>query len=139
MKPAEVMAEVALTAGGLKGVRKHWGYPPDDISVVPSAYVSYPQQGTYDETYQRGVDGMTDLAIVLVAGEPGRKETHDLLMGWAAGSGPTSLIELFTGRTWQSCDSVDLTTWEIIPETVGGAVHLAVMFKATVVGPGGTS
>lgn len=138
MKPAEVMAEVAQVAGGLKDVRKHWGYPPDDIPVVPSVYVSYPQQGTFDETYQRGVDGMTDLAIVMVAGEPGRKETHDLMMGWAAGSGPTSLVERLHGWAWQSCDSVDLTTWEVIPETVAGVAHLAVMFRATVQGPGGT-
>lgn len=139
MKPAEVMEEVAQVAAGLAGIRKHWGYPPDDIPVTPSVYVSYPQQGTFDETYQRGVDGMTDLAVVMVAGEPGKKQTHDLLMGWVAGSGPTSLVERFTGWAWQSCDSVDLGTWEIIPETVAGSLCLAVMFKATVVGPGGTS
>lgn len=136
MRPAEVMAEAARAMAGLAGVRKTWPYPPDDIAVAPSGYVSYPQQGTYDQAYQRGEDGMTDLAIVLIAGEPGRKETHDLLMAWVAGSGSQSLIEHLQGWVWESCDSLDLTTWEVIPETVAGTQYLAVLFKATVVGPG---
>lgn len=136
MRPAEVMSEAARAVAGLSGMRQTWGYPPDDIAVAPSGYVSYPQQGTYDQAYQRGEDGMTDLAIVLIAGPPGLKQTHELLMAWVAGTGSQSLIEHLSGWSWESCDDLSLTTWEIIPETVAGTQYLAAMFKATVVGPG---
>lgn len=136
MKPGDVMAEAALAIAAVEGVRKSWGYPPDDISVAPSGYVSYPQQGEYQQAYGRGEDGMTDLAIVLIAGPPGERKTHDTLMGWVAGSGPQSIVEHLEGWSWQSCDDLTVNTWEIIPETVAGVQYLAAMFKATVVGPG---
>lgn len=136
MNPGDVMAEAAQALAQVKGVRKTWGYPPDDISVAPSGYVSYPQQGEYQQAYGRGEDGMTDLALVLVAGEPGKKSTHDLLMGWVAGVGPASVVAHLEAWTWESCDDLTVDTWEIIPETVGGVAYLAVMFKATVVGTG---
>lgn len=136
MRPGDVMAEVARAILQVEGVRKTWGYPPDEISVAPSAYVSYPQQGQYNQAYQRGESGMTDLAVVLVAGPPGERKTHDTLMGWVADSGPQSIVEHLEGWSWETCDDLTVNTWEIIPETVGGVVYLAVMFKATVVGPG---
>jgi hypothetical protein len=136
MKPGDVMDEAGRALAGIKGVRKTWGYPPDDISVAPSGYVSYPQEGSYQEAYGRGEDGMTDLALVLVAGPPGQKSTHDTLMGWVAGAGPTSVVGHLEAWSWESCDDLTVTTWEVIPETVGGVAYLAVMFKATVVGPG---
>lgn len=137
MRPGDVMAEAALAIAAVEGVRKTWGYPPDDISVSPSGYVSYPQQGTYNETYGHGVSGMTDLAIVLVAGEPGQRKTHDLLMGWVADTGAQSIVRQLEAWSWESCDDLTITTWEIIPETVAGNAYLAVMFRATVMGPGG--
>ena len=136
MRPGDVMAEAAQAIAGVEGVRRTWGYPPDDISVAPSGYVSYPQQGTYNGAYQRGVSGMTDLAIVLVAGPPGDRKTHDLLVGWVADDGAQSIVGPIEAWSWQSCDDLTVDTWEIIPETVGGVMYLAVMFKATVMGPG---
>lgn len=136
MRPGDVMAEAARALLQVEGVRQSWGYPPDDISVAPSGYVSYPQQGGYNQAYQHGESGMTDLAVVLVAGPPGERKTHDLLMGWVADSGPQSVVQQLEGWSWESCDDLTVNTWEIIPETVGGVAYLAVLFKATVVGPG---
>lgn len=137
MIPGAVMTEVKQALLAVEGVRKAWDYPPDDISVAPSGYVSYPQQGDYQQAYGRGEDGMTDLPIVLIAGPPGQSETHKMIKGWVAGSGPTSIVAAFEARSWESCDDLTIDTWEVIPETVGGVAYLAVMFKATVVGPGG--
>lgn len=137
MRTGDVMAEFAEVMARMEGVRKTWDYPPDDIAVAPSGYVSYPQQGTYDLTAGRGEDGMDDLSLVLIAGEPGKRETHDRIKRWTSGSGSESLIERIEDHDWRSCDKPLLTTWEVIPETVAGAMYLAVMFKATVVGPGG--
>jgi hypothetical protein len=136
MKPGDVMAEAARAILQVEGVRQSWEYPPDDISVAPSGYVSYPEQGEYNQTYQRGQSGMTDLAIVLIAGPPGQRATHDTLMGWVADSGPQSIVEYLAAWPWESCDDLTVNTWEIIPETVAGVPYLAAMFKATVVGPG---
>jgi hypothetical protein len=137
VKPGDVMAEAARALLQVEGVRQSWAFPPDDIGVAPSGYVSYPQQGAYQQAYGRGEDGMTDFPIVLIAGPPGERKTHDMLMGWVAGSGPQSIVAHFEGWSWESCDDLTVDTWEVIPETVGGVAYLAVMFKATVIGPGG--
>lgn len=137
MRTGDVMAEFAEVMAGMEGVRKTWDYPPDDIGVAPSGYVSYPLRGTFDGTAGRGEDGMDGLSLVLIAGEPGLRETHDRIKRWTSGAGSGSFIERVEDHDWRSCDQPLLTTWEVIPETVAGSMYLAVMFKATVVGPGG--
>ena len=136
MIPGDVMDEVAQALSQVEGMRKSWGYPPDDISVAPSGYVSYPQSGEYQQAYGRGEDGMTDLPIVLIAGPPGERKTHDRIKAWVAGSGPSSVVAHLEAWSWESCDDLTVNTWEVIPESVAGVAYLAVLFKATVIGPG---
>lgn len=136
MNLGDVMEEVTAVLAAVPGMRKAFAYPPDDIPVAPSAYVSYPQSIDFDQTYQRGEDQFTDLPIVVVAGRVVDRITRDRLSVWVAGDGPESIKAAMEEHAWVSCDDLTITSCEFIPESVAGVPYLAAMFKATVVGPG---
>lgn len=134
MKLDLVMDEVASALRTITGINV-FEYPPA-VLYGQSGYVSYPQSIDFDETYQRGQDQFTDLPIVLVAGKPYDKSTRDTIAAWAAGDGPRSIKAAMERWSWQSCDDLTVTSCEFTAETIGGVPWLAVLFKATVVGPG---
>lgn len=138
MRLDKVMDEVAGVMAGLTGL--NWYAWPVASITPPAGYVSYPRSIDYDQTYGRGEDGMTDLPMVLLAGDPTLKDTRDLVARWSDGDGAESLKRAFEARTrareWQSCDDVVLTIGEFDVETVAGVPYLAVLFKANVTGSG---
>lgn len=134
MRLGDVMDEVAGVISELSGLNVHpWPVP---TLTPPAGYVSYPQSIDYDQTYGRGEDGMTDLPIVLVAGDPTEKSTRDLVTAWSDGDGPTSLKRAFEAHTWTSCDHVQVVSVEFDIETIGGVPYLCALFKASVTGSG---
>lgn len=134
MDLAAVMDEVADVLSTITGLRV-FAYPPATLSA-PGGYVSYPQSVDFDEAYQRGSDQFTDLPIVLLAGRPTEKSSRDTVARWAKGSGTGSLKAAMEAHTWTTCDDLTVSSAEFDVEKVGGNDYLAVMFKATVVGPG---
>jgi hypothetical protein len=134
MNLADVMDEVGKAMATLTGLRVS-PWPAASINP-PAGYVSYPQSVDYDETYGRGTDQFTDLPVVLLAGEVNSKEARNTVARWAAGSGATSLKQAVEAWSWETCDDVTITSCEFNGETIGAVTYLAVIFKATVVGPG---
>lgn len=134
MNLADVMDEVGKAMQAITGLRV---VPFPGASITPPAgYVSYPQSVDYDETYSRGVDQITDLAIVLLAGDVYTKGARDLVAAWASGDGPKSVKKAVEAWPWTTCDDVTITACEFDGETISGVLYLAAHFKATVVGPG---
>ncbi len=129
-----VMDEAASVLMQITGLRV-FAYPPATI-VPPAGYVSYPKSIDFDETYGRGEDRFTDLPMVLLAGKATDRAARDTVAAWAAGSGPQSVKARMEAHTWTSCDDLTVTSVEFDVETIAGVPYLAVMFKATVVGPG---
>lgn len=134
MNLADVMDEVGKAMHAITGLRV-LAFPGATVNP-PAGYVSYPQSVDYDQTYGRGVDQITDLAIVLLSGDPYTKEARNQVAEWAAGSGPKSVKQQVEAWPWTTCDDVTITTCEFDGETVDGALHLAAHFKATISGPG---
>lgn len=134
MRLDKVMAEVAQTLAQITGLRV-LDYPPEDLSP-PAGYVSYPQSIDFDHSYGRGEDRFTDLPIVLVASNVTTRTARDTAAAWAAGDGPKSVKRAMEAHTWTTCDDLTVTSCEFDIERFAGGQYLAVMFKATVVGPG---
>lgn len=129
-----VMTEVAAALAEITGLRV-FDYPPDTVTP-PAGYLFYPRSIDFDETYGRGEDRFTDLPIVLVAGKAVARAARDTVAAWSAGDGAKSVKRALEARTWTTCDDVTVTSCEFDVERVGGVAYLAVLFKATVVGPG---
>jgi hypothetical protein len=110
-------------------------YPPETITP-PAGYVSYPREVSFDETYDRGGDQFTDLPIVLVASKVTSKTARDTVARWASGDGPKSVKRAMEAWSWRTCDDLTVNSAEFEVERIAGVPYLAVMFKATVVGPG---
>lgn len=134
MRLDQVMDEVATVLAQITGLNV-FPYPPPTL-VPPAGYVSYPRSIDFDETYQRGEDGFTDLPIVLVASKVTDRTARDTVAAWAAGDGPRSVKAAMEAWPWTTCDDLTVTSCEFDVEKIGGVDYLAAMFKATVTGPG---
>lgn len=134
MRLDKVMDEVGRAMQSITGLRVV-PFPGANITP-PGGYVSYPQSVDFDQTYQRGVDQITDLPIVLLAGDAYTKAARDQVAEWAAGDGPKSVKAALEAWSWTTCDDVTITTCEFEGETISGVLYLAAHFKATITGPG---
>lgn len=132
---ARVMQEVALACAQITGLTRFHSYPPS-TGTAPFGYVSYPNRILYNTTYQRGQADFEDLPIVLVVGRPNERRARDLVAEWSAADGPRSVVARLEEWAWQTCDDVTVGSAEFDVETIAGIDYLAVMFKASVVGPG---
>jgi hypothetical protein len=132
---ARVMQEVALACSAITGLSRFYSYPPAS-TTAPAGYVSYPSRILYNQTYQRGQADYEDLPIVLIVGRPYERRARDLVADWSAADGPRSVVARLEEWGWQSCDDVTVGSGEFDVETIGGIEYLAIMFKASVVGPG---
>lgn len=135
MRLSAVMDEVAKALEEITGLRV-FPYPPETITP-PAGYVSYPQSVDFDEAYQRGEDRFTDLPIVLLSSKVTTRAARDTVAAWASGDGTKSVKRALEAWSWTTCDDVTVTSCEFDAEKIGAVTYLAVMFKATVVGPGG--
>jgi len=131
---ADVMKEVAEALNEITGLRVT-DYPPENLHP-PAGYVSYPESIDYDESYGRGEDRFTGLPIVLLTSSVTTTAARDMASGWSSGDGPKSVKRAMEARSWTTCDDLTVTSVEFGIERFAGGEYLAVMFKATVVGPG---
>jgi hypothetical protein len=129
-----VMDEVASVLREITGLNV-FPYPPESLTP-PAGYVSYPRSIDMDGTYGRGEDQFTDLPIVLVASKVMTLAARETVAAWASGDGPKSIKAFMEAHSWTTCDDLTVTSGEFDVEKIAGVDYLAVMFKATVVGPG---
>jgi len=136
MRLDDVMKEAAAVLAGITGLRV-FDYPVESLTP-PAGYVSYPRSVDYQQAYQQGETGYTDLPMVLVVGKATSRAARDTVAGWTADAGPQSVIAHMEAHTWTTCDDLTVTSAEFDVEKIGAVPYLTAMFKATVVGPGGT-
>lgn len=134
MKPRAVMAEIGQKLAAITGLNI-FDYPPPTL-VPPAGVVSYPDRIEYDQTYGRGVDQISGLPVILVAGKATDRSGCDLVTGWAAGDGPTSVKAALEAADWTSCDDLTVTacTFEVV--TIAGVDYIAAMFVCDASGGG---
>lgn len=131
---ADVMAEAAHVLQGITKLRV-FDYPVQKL-VPPAGYVSYPLAIRYDESYGRGEDRFEDLPLTLVSSVVTTRASRDDASRWSAGAGLDSVKARMEAHGWQSCDDLHVMSAEFDIERIAGVMYLAVVFKATVVGPG---
>lgn len=135
MNLADIMDEAAEVLDTITGLRVT-AWPPGSV-VAPAGVVSYPDRIEYDATYGRGLDKITGLPFVLVAGKATERSARDAVAAWAAGAGGSSVKAAMEAHTWTSCDSLTVTSCAFDVVTIAGVDYLAASFEADVIGPGG--
>lgn len=128
-----VMAQVATQLDTIGGLRVY-GFPPDSL-LPPAAVVSFPEDLTYDQTYQRGVDRMT-LPVVVVVGKPNDRSTVERLGKYADGSGPASVKAVVEAGTYTAFDEARVMSVEFDVVTIGGTDYMAALFSLDIAGRG---
>lgn len=133
MNLADVMQEIADQLDTITGLRV-FGFPPDRI-VPPAAFVSWPDDLTFDETYGRGSDHMT-LPVVVVEGRPSDRTSVLRLGAYCDGSGPASVKAVVESGTYTAFDTVRVMSAELDVVTIAGTDYIAALFSLDIAGQG---
>ena len=116
LEPAVIAQELATALAAVPAIRKAYGYVPDSIDVVPSAYVIVPELSiTYDETMRRGMDEILVPVCVLVGRVDQAKAAQQTLLGLLSGEShatPVALKEILEAdRTLNgACSNLRVTS-----------------------------
>lgn len=134
MNLGDVMDEVAAQLGTIVGLRV-FAFPPDNLSP-PAAWIAYPEGYTYDATYGRGMDRITDLGVVVVVGKVSDRSTRDLVSQYADGAGAKSVKAVLRAGNYTAFDALRVTevTFDVI--TRGGTDYLGALFTLDIGGKG---
>ncbi len=134
MRLDQVMDEVAAAISQIAGITVH-AYPPARVTGL-CGYVAYPRSINFDQAYGRGEDEIAELPIVFVCPRPSDRSTRDQAAAWASGDGKASVKAAAEAWPWTTCDQLTIGTAEFDVWEIAGTPYLAVMFTATVSGPG---
>lgn len=140
MDLAAVMDEIAeqLRRKMPEDSRRIFDFPPDKIDS-PALIVSWPEEGQYHSTSQRGKDEMT-LAVVAAVGKPYDRLTKDLLGKYCNGSGDYSVRQALESpdAVYTAFDKESLVVeWpEFDVIAIAGIDYMAAVFSVRVSGKG---
>jgi hypothetical protein len=134
MNLGDVMDQVAGRLDTIDGLNV-FAFPPDSLSP-PAAWIAYPAAYTFDATYGRGMDRITDLGVVVVVGKVSDRSTRDLISQYADGSGSASVKAVLQSGTYNAFDGLRVTevTFDVV--TRGGTDYLAALFTLDIAGKG---
>jgi hypothetical protein len=136
MNLGNVMDEIAVRlrqAPSLAG--RTYAFPPATV-VAPAAIVTYPDEGTYDETYRRGMDRMGGEMVYVLVGRSTERQSRDLMTKYVNGSGAESVKALLDADGYTSCSYVRVTGWKTVYYSVGGIEYLTAAFDLDIAGQG---
>jgi hypothetical protein len=133
MDLGNVMDQVATQLDTISGLRC-FAYPPDSITP-PAAIVSYPEELLFDATYDRGADTLL-LPVIVAVGKVHDRSTRNLVDGYCAGSGASSIKAVLEAGTYTAFDTVRVTRAEFDVVTIGGTDYLAALFDLDIIGDG---
>ena len=134
MNLARVMTEIGRRLEAMDGIRV-FDYPPGSV-VPPAGVVSYPDKINYDQTYQRGMDTISGLTVVLVSGKATDRTARDLMGEWTAGEGRNSVKQVLEATGYLSCDEVSVIDADFDVISIAGVEYLAATFSVDVAGMG---
>lgn len=134
MNLGDVMDQVAERLDTIAGLRV-FAFPPDNLAP-PAAWIAYPAAYTFDATYGRGMDRITDLGVVVAVGKVSDRSTRDLISEYTDGSGAKSVKAVLQGGAYNAFDGLRVTevTFDVI--TRGGTDYLAALFTLDIAGKG---
>jgi hypothetical protein len=133
MDVAAVMAAIATAVTAGTGVRTA-GYPVS-TTTAPSAFVDYPTDIQYDQTYGRGSDAMT-VPLAMLIGRRDDERTTAAVSAYAAGGGASSVkaaVESYETAAW---DVAVVTSANFDYVTVGAVPYVAAVFEIEITGQG---
>ncbi len=135
MNIAEMMDALAGRLADVEGMAGVSAHPVDNVPATPWAVVSYPDQYTFDATYDRGHDDMS-LPVLVVVGRPkDAGGVRDLLTGFMAGAGGASIKEALEAEPLpDGVDAVRVMSAEVERVTIGGADFIVAVFDVEIDG-----
>lgn len=134
MNLADVMQQVADRASTIEGLRVS-GYPPGTVSA-PAAWVAYPENYAYDETYGRGMDRINELPLVVVVGKASDRVARNKIGEYADGAGAKSIKQVLQTGTYTAFHTLRVTSVVFDILTRGGNDYLAALFTLDIAGQG---
>jgi hypothetical protein len=134
MNLADVMDEVATQLDTIAGLRV-FAFPPDSLSP-PSGWMAYPEEYTYDSTYGRGMDRISNLGVVIVVGKVSDRSARDQLGEYADGSGSKSVKAVLEAGAYTAFDTIRVASVIFDVYTVASTDYLAALFTLDIAGQG---
>lgn len=137
MKLGDVMDELAdavRTVPSLQGRTYAW-----DVQSIsaPAAFVPFPE-GTFDLTYQRGMDRI-NLNVVVVVDAVDSRSSRDRMLAYMSGDGAESIKAAVEGYTYTALDSVRVESVSIEEYIIEDIPLVAAIFPCDIIGSGTTS
>lgn len=136
MNVKDVRDEIAAKLATVSGLRV-FAYNVDKLSP-PAAVVSPPERIEFDQTYGRGSDKITLMVTVFVSRSDARSAEAEL-SAYMDGSGPKSikaLVDSSDTNAYDSCDTVTVTTAEVLYDSIGGTPVQVAEFTVEITGSG---
>lgn len=131
----DVSAVMAAIATAVTSVVTRTSPYPVNLTTAPSAYVDYPTDIRYDQTYGRGSDAMTvPLAVLIGRKDDGRTATA--VAAYAAGGGESSVKAAVESHQTTAWDVAVVTSADFDYVTVGAVPYVAAVFTIEITGQG---
>jgi hypothetical protein len=130
VNPAEIMAEVAETLGGLPGIRAAHGHPVGKLGGFPAVVVGYGrvEYGVLSDDGHR-----ITLPVWIVVGGNIERETAAKLGRYAGDTGSSSVLRALNDKDdWTTCDQVTLVDADTDVITIGDSDYLTVVLSIDV-------
>ena len=103
----------------------------------PTAFVGYPEEIKYDQTYGRGCDEFSDLMVAVVVPDGAdARSVRKTLARYADGAGPHSVKARIEGYAYDACDSVHVARCRFETGKAAGAPVIVAEFYCRVIGEG---
>ncbi len=133
MDLAAVMDALAARLDVIDGLRVH-AYPIGSVTP-PAAVLSYPDDYTYDATYQRGMDRMT-LPLVLVVGKASDRTARDRLSAYVNGSGASSVKAVLESGAYTAFHTLRVVDADFDVVRIADVEYVAAVFSLDITGAG---
>lgn len=133
-----VMTEVDTRLKTITGMRTT-AIGADAAVQTPAAVQYLPDRIDFDQTYGRGVDTVTDLAVVVFLGKANLRNAIKAVAPYIAGSGAKSIkAKLDSAITpYTSCSDFQVVWAEVdYGARLAGTTYLAAIFHCNFTGPG---
>ncbi|MGC4942139.1 hypothetical protein [Kribbella sp. DT2] len=134
MNLGDVMDEIADSVRTITGLRVY-AYPPNKIAA-PAAIVTYPDTYTFDETYGRGMDRISDLPVIVLVGKVSDRASRDNVAKYVNGSGSTSIKAAVEAGAHTAFDTVRVTGVSFDVIGIGAVEYLGATFTLDIAGQG---
>lgn len=134
MDLGDVMDEIGDQLDTIDGLRVY-RYPPDN-PAPPAAIVSYPDTYTYDETFGRGMDRISDLPVIVLVGKVSDRASRDAIAAYVAGSGTKSVKAAVDTDSGTAFDYARVASVVFDVISIAGVEYLGATFTIDIAGQG---